>query len=123
MIHKVLIVEDSPDLGELYQQVFNSEEEYEMVLAENGKRALDLLINNKEFKPEVILLDLCMPVMGGAQFIEEQRKIPDLAEIPVLVCSASKEGIPAGVTYLKKPLDLDRLFSALDRMCHKKKLQ
>lgn len=123
MIHKVLVVEDSPDLGELYQQVFKTEEEYEMLLAENGKEALDILLKNKDFRPEAILLDLCMPVMNGAEFIEEQRKNPELAGIPVLVCSASKEGVPPGVTYIQKPIDIDRLFLALDKMCHAKRLQ
>ena len=122
MGHKVLVVEDSPDLGELYQQVFRHEEDYEMQLAENGQVALDIL-EKRKFRPEAILLDLYMPVMDGAQFIEEQRKNPDFAEIPVLVCSASKEGIPKGVAYLQKPVDLDTLMKKLDEICHAPKMQ
>ena len=122
MTHKVLVVEDSPDLGELYQQLFRLEEDYEMQLAENGQVALDIL-ESKNFKPEAILLDLYMPVMDGAQFIEAQRRNPEFAGIPVLVCSASKEGIPAGVAYLQKPVDLDILFQKLDEICHEQRLQ
>ena len=122
MIHKVLVVEDSPDLGELYQQIFRNEQEYEIKLAENGQVALEIL-QDQSFKPEAILLDLFMPVMDGAQFIQEQRKNPDFAKIPVLVCSASKVGIPEGVAYLQKPVDLDALIKALDKICHAQKLQ
>lgn len=121
MAHRVLVVEDSIDLGELYQMAFSQEEDYEIVLAENGQEALEILRSEKE-KPEAILVDMCMPIMDGAQFIEEQRKNPELAQIPVLICSATEEGLPAGVRYLKKPVDLDRLIDVLDELCHIKKL-
>ncbi len=120
MAHKVLVIEDSVDLSELYLQAFSHEDEYEIVLAENGQKALEILQNETQM-PEAILVDMYMPVMGGARFIEEQRKNPQISQIPVLICSASEEGLPEGVRHLKKPIDLNRLMDALDELCQIKR--
>lgn len=121
MAHRVLVIEDSVDISELYRLAFSQEEEYEIVLAENGQKALELL-QSEDKKPEAILVDMHMPVMDGAQFIEAQRKNPQIAEIPVLICSATEEDLPQGVRHLKKPIDLNRLMDTLDELCHTKRL-
>lgn len=63
----ILIVEDDVDLNDAYQMILNSAG-YEVLSAENGKKALELI--KKKGDPDVILLDLRMPVMDGIEFLK-----------------------------------------------------
>ncbi len=53
--------------------------------AVNGKDALDYLAGNT---PDIIVLDLMMPVMDGFEFLDQMRRRPEWREIPVLVATA-----------------------------------
>jgi two-component system response regulator (stage 0 sporulation protein F) len=79
MLPKVMIVEDDPALREIYSLKFKLEG-YRVCEAENGRHALDQL---ESFKPDVILLDLMMPVMGGVEFMQHFRTRGSAADIIV----------------------------------------
>lgn len=64
---RILIVEDDKDLNNAYKIILENEK-YDVVSVFNGQEALDALTS---FEPELILLDLLMPVMGGLQFLQE----------------------------------------------------
>jgi len=64
---RILIVEDDSDLNNAYKIILENEG-YDVVSVFNGQEALDAL---KTFNPDLILLDLLMPVMGGLQFLQE----------------------------------------------------
>lgn len=73
----ILIVEDEPELAEIYQTLL-SEAKYDVRLAHNGKEALEAA---EARKPDLILLDLRMPVMDGVEFLEAydlKAKHPDV---------------------------------------------
>lgn len=73
----ILIVEDEPELAEVYQTLLE-QAEYDVRVAHNGKDALKVAT---EHKPHLILLDLRMPVMDGVGFLEEfdvKDKHPDV---------------------------------------------
>ena len=114
---RILIVEDDSDLREALSEVLR-DEGYTVAMATDGREALDHL--KRESRPSLILLDLTMPVMNGWQFRDEQRRDPDLSEIPVVVLSASdrlaeKMG-PLGVTdYVRKPIELGQLLRMIER--------
>lgn len=63
----VLIVEDEPELAEIYQTLLK-QEKYDVLVAHNGKEALKVA---KSKEPDLILLDLRMPIMDGVAFLEE----------------------------------------------------
>lgn len=63
---KVLIVEDDEIIREVYALKFELEG-YPVAVAENGQIGLE---KAKEFEPEIILLDMMMPVMGGLEFMQ-----------------------------------------------------
>ena len=92
-------------------------EEYDVRAAENGSVALAVL---ESWRPDLILLDLMMPVMDGWTFREEQRRRPDLGDIPVVVLSASRElprarEVMAPRAAMAKPFELDELLETVER--------
>ena len=89
---KILVIEDDTDIREALVFLLESEG-YEVAAAENGKAALDLLSQGRN--PELILVDLFMPVMDGLTFRKKQLGRPEIAKIPVILMSA--DWINAGV--------------------------
>jgi CheY-like chemotaxis protein len=89
---------------------------YRAVPAGNGKEALDYL--KKAPVPDLIILDLWMPVMDGWQFRSEQVKDPRLAKVPVIVVTAlsDRTDIDANEIIIK-PVDVDRLLTKVSQYC------
>jgi CheY-like chemotaxis protein len=84
--------------------------------AENGVEGLRLAT---ERTPQLILLDLRMPVMDGWQFLAERRARPALARIPVAVITAEESHRPRAPdvqALLEKPADEDALRAVLDML-------
>jgi CheY-like chemotaxis protein len=113
----ILIVEDDPDLREMMAQLLLLEGFTARTVA-NGREALDYL--KQQEPPELILLDLMMPVMDGWEFRREQRSDPRLRGVPVIVLSAldsTRVGDLGELAFLKKPLDFDRLLDLVRKHC------
>jgi len=113
----VLIVEDDQDLREMMAQLLTLEG-FQAATVANGKEALEYL--HERDRPEVILLDLMMPVMDGWEFRRKQQADPSLAGVPVIVLSAIDPARAARVdaeAFLKKPLDFDRLLDLVRGYC------
>ena len=84
---KILIVEDDAILLEMYKDKF-LHEEFAVITAENGKEGLEKAI---EQKPNIILLDLMMPVMNGQQMLKKLREFPQFKKLPVIVLTNAGE--------------------------------
>ena len=115
----VLIVEDDADLREMMAQLLTLEG-YQIETVANGREALAYL--NEAPRPDVILLDLMMPIMDGWEFRRRQQDDPALADVPVIVLTALDQAQARaadlnGVDFLKKPLDFDRLLELVRRRC------
>lgn len=112
-LRRILVVEDDLDLSGLLAAALRFAG-FEPLVARHGREALDLLAMG--VRPEVILLDLMMPIMDGREFRKRQRDQPDIASIPVIICSAEEpstaEDLAAHATF-EKPLDLDALIGLL----------
>lgn len=89
---------------------------YGVMQATNGLEALRALESGQA--PDLILLDLMLPVMDGARFLDEQRARPSLAQIPVALLSGERD-LPrraaelAVAGYITKPVGLDELLSSI----------
>ncbi len=102
---KLLIVEDDKSIRDLYSLKLEKSG-YEVFQAEDGGKGLDMA---KKELPDIILLDVMMPVMNGFEVLKALRKNKDTAEIPVVILSNFGEvdqmtnGFTAGATdYLIK---------------------
>jgi CheY-like chemotaxis protein len=113
-----LVVDDDPDIRDSLREVLE-DEGYPVSCVGNGREALDHL-QAASPRPCVILLDLMMPVMDGWQFRKEQKKLaPELANIPLVVITATgkRPVLVDAAELVMKPLDLNRLFEAVERYC------
>jgi len=116
----ILIVEDDFYIREDLADILRNEG-YEILTASNGQEACDRLRSQCAL-PDVILLDLMMPIMDGWQFRAEQLKDASLAQIPVIVLSGAadirKEAAALGAAgYASKPFKLDALVGTIRRTC------
>ena len=115
----VLIVEDDADLREMMAQLLTLEG-FRAATAVNGRDALEYLHTAE--RPDVILLDLMMPVMDGWEFRRRQQDDPELSDVPVVILSALDRHRAADLEadeFLKKPLDFDRLLELVRHYCHR----
>jgi DNA-binding response OmpR family regulator len=78
---KVLIVEDDGYIRDAYAEMLRSEG-FEVITAENGQAGLEAVKANK---PNLILLDLMLPIMDGKQMLHAVREIPEFKTLPVIV--------------------------------------
>jgi two-component system, chemotaxis family, chemotaxis protein CheY len=117
----LMLVEDDPDVAEAMLDVL-TDEGYAVDHASNGREALEML-RAHEGEPLLILLDLMMPDMDGAQFRQAQLSDPRLANIPVVVLSADRRGAETarelGATeFASKPIRPEQLVSIIQRRTH-----
>jgi CheY-like chemotaxis protein len=117
---KILLVEDDEDIRETLRELLEGEG-YEVLFAENGQIGLDKL-SQTIILPNLILLDLMMPIKDGFQFCAEKDANPKIAHLPVIVMSAdghireNKQRVNARA-YLKKPLDIYEIIEIVEKFC------
>ncbi len=113
----ILVIEDDDDIRETIRDVLQ-DEGYRVDTAANGREAIDHLQDGH--LPAVILLDLMMPVMNGAEFLDELSADPRLVTIPVIVVSAwPRQSGRVGrhsTAYVRKPIDLRELLGQIERL-------
>jgi CheY-like chemotaxis protein len=114
----VLVVDDDLDIRSAILEILEGEG-YSTLAAPNGAVALELL---RTRTPRLILLDLSMPVMSGAEFRRIQLEDLNLASLPTVVMTARAnvgtqlQGLFASA-YLAKPVKLDDLLRMVDHYC------
>ncbi len=108
----VLVVDDDPDIRETLRDVIEAEG-FPVASAANGREALAVLALG--LRPSLVVLDLMMPAMSGWELLAAIRADRALADLPVIVMSASgARAAPAGATcFLQKPIELDALLELL----------
>jgi CheY-like chemotaxis protein len=112
----ILVVEDEFDVQQVVADVLR-DEGYEVSVCGTGAEALRRL---SESRPDVVLLDVMLPVISGIQVLEVMRKTPGLDQVPVILMS---EAIPRSAApflswqlFLKKPFRLEQLLDAVGRV-------
>jgi len=111
----ILIVEDDPDIRETIRDLL-ADEGFTVRTAENGKHGLEVLSQGE--RPCLVLLDMMMPVMDGAGFLEKLREDRVIPELPVVIVSAvMNHQAPGTAGFLRKPVDLDKLLNTVKQFC------
>jgi len=78
---KILIVEDDTYLRDVYSELIKSEG-FAVITAENGQLGLQTVVSQK---PDLVLLDLMMPVMDGKSMLHQMRSMEEFKKTPVIV--------------------------------------
>jgi CheY-like chemotaxis protein len=113
---KILVAEDNLPNRELIREILESCG-HEVIEAENGQQALERL---QETKPDLVLLDIQMPVLDGYAVVRQLRQIPRLANLKILALTAyamqgdREKVLQSGFDgYLTKPIDMTALTNEL----------
>lgn len=112
---KTILVVDDYEIVRLYHSMFLSQKGYRCVPASDGKEALAAL---RQQHVDLVLLDLVMPNMGGAELIRHIRATPELAHLPILAITSeakrAEEQFPRDarlLRFLLKPVMPDTLIT------------
>ncbi|HWW62462.1 MAG TPA: response regulator [Thermoanaerobaculia bacterium] len=117
-LFRVLVVDDDTSIRKMIVAALKRDG-YSFVEAANGLEALDLM---RSEKPDVVVLDLMMPVLSGWDVLRERSHDAELRGIPVIIVSANRDpavatAVDQGIcAFLPKPFDIGAL-SALVRSC------
>ncbi|HVR85706.1 MAG TPA: response regulator [Planctomycetota bacterium] len=114
---RILVVDDDPDILGLLESILRTQG-YEVTGASSGPSALALLRGG--LTPCLILVDLEMPQMSGAELKQELAQDESLKDIPVVVTSASREHLDRlhlSIQRLGKPFSLSQLIEIVREHC------
>ncbi len=116
---KILIVEDEADMAEVIKERLR-DEDFEVMVASEGYRGIELAHKKK---PDLIILDLMIPVGDGLWVLKTLRQDPDTSRIPVVVLTGISDNeykqkiLDEGVdVYMEKPYDGDQLLAAVNKV-------
>jgi len=124
---KILLVDDDKDFVEATKMVLESKP-YEVVVAYNGD---DGLAKARKEKPDLIILDIIMPIKDGFSAAEQLKKDPELKKIPVIMLTSFSEkvgetslSLSQGLTldtedYVDKPVAPEDLLKRVERLLKK----
>jgi CheY-like chemotaxis protein len=124
---KILLVDDDADFVESTRTVLESKP-YDVIVAENGDEGLR---KAREAKPDLIILDVIMPVKDGFTAAEQLKKDPQLSRIPTIMLTAFAEkhaeaSIPVSrgfnleaEDYIEKPVSPEELLARVDKQLKK----
>jgi len=104
----ILVIDDDPSIRDLYAALFR-DERYHVESAVDGRDGLAHL----GCAPDLIVLDLAMPLMCGHEFLHQLRGIPGHRETPVLVVSAASgaNAFSGPESRMDKPFDTEELLA------------
>ncbi|MFL5339532.1 MAG: response regulator [Gemmataceae bacterium] len=115
---KVLLVDDDPDLVDLIHKALDDDGRFEVRIAGNG---FDAGMMVKEYRPDLIVLDVMLPDINGKEVCQRVRADPSLEDVRILCISGMIEEdkiqelkLSGADDFLHKPFVIDEL---IDRMC------
>lgn len=112
----ILVVDDDNAIREMMASVLEVEG-YHVISARHGREAIEML--RAHVKPDVILLDMMMPVHNGWQVLDFLKANAETSQIPVVIVSAYTETARAArpQAFVPKPVQLKTLLDAIERCC------
>ena len=118
---RILVVDDSSMIRALFRQMLSGVRDYRVREARNGQEALDAVSNEGE--PDLIFLDVNMPVMDGLEFLATSAGAGLVERVPVVIVSTEgrdedvQRGLDAGArAYLRKPFNPATLLPLVEKL-------
>ncbi len=119
MKKKILVVDDQMEFTQLVKMNLEQTGNYEVIIRNRGTEALSCA---KSFKPDLILLDILMPDLGGGEVAKLLRGDPETKDIPIVFVSATvtqeevekSDGIIGGSPFLAKPVTVDQMVNVIE---------
>jgi two-component system chemotaxis response regulator CheY len=104
---RILVVDDDPSIRDMCSMVLRDDEGYEVQTAVDGQDAIDHL----GCAPDLILLDIGMPLMDGREFVRRLRSLAKFRSTPVLVMTAQigAADVVGSQGTIRKPFDVEAL--------------
>ena len=122
---KILVVDDEPNIVQTLQDRLEMNE-YIVVTASNGKEGLNTALKEN---PDIILLDVIMPIMDGHEMLEALRRHPDGKDIAVIMLTARNQtndieraNVCGIEDYIEKPFDLSKLLEKIESIVENRKV-
>jgi len=116
MTKRILIVDDEFGIADIVAEIL-TEHGYDASIAINGLLALDSMA---AARPDLVLLDVMMPVLDGTRTLTAMRADPALADVPVIMMTALPEALPKDrrlyQAALRKPFSEEQLFDHIERL-------
>ncbi len=113
MAKLILHVDDDPIILDIVKATFQHDEEIKVASVRN---AFDALASIQSLEPDLIIVDIAIPDMGGFELILELRKLSEAATTPIIILSGRARSLGAhnpfqqmAVVVLEKPVEPDRL--------------
>ena len=122
---KVLVIDDEPKVVQTLQDRLEMND-YEVLTAYDGKEGLEKAV---KFLPDVILLDIIMPVLNGLDMLEAMRRHPECSDIAVIMLTARSQmedlerSRACGIEdYIVKPFEISELLEKMEKIIENRKV-
>lgn len=116
-MYSALIIDDDITVRSYLKRIIQKKFPFTISEAENGSDGLESL---SKVKPDIIFLDISMPVMSGLQFLEQIKLQPSYSNIPIIVLTAHNDLgtiqkiVSLGITdYILKPIDPQKTYARI----------
>ena len=114
---KVLVVDDEPEITDIVE-TFLAEAGYTVTVENHSRQAI---AKAKEFKPDVVILDIMMPDIDGYAICQEMKQDPALASVPIIFLTGKDRNDDMGRSlkaggdmFIKKPFSCERLLEIVN---------
>ena len=117
---RVLVVDDDPQIVELFVDVLDADGRFEVATAQTGYEAG---VTTQQFKPHVLVLDFMLPDINGNVVCKTIRQNPDLADIKILIISGVvnpkevEQLMQVGANdFIKKPFNIEQVLQRIEKL-------
>lgn len=123
MIKRILIVDDSPVARKMLKKCIPDQEKYDIIEAVDGQEGVDKF---KEYSPDIVFLDLTMPVLDGYAALQQMKEINKNAIVVILTADIQPKSLSTVMSYgaytvLKKPAKTQSINDIIEKADNKLK--